>query len=372
MPDQSRNRGPWTHRALVWVFAIALGVLIYWLTGFVVNDIARWPGPEYSELEEKLLDPDLRREEKEIADELGVVQLQIREREGKQSLLQDSTASSKQTMDQLLSIHRLSLEKNVEPTAAEQQALAESEQLFLDNQKQYQSLNAEISTLHAQSNALEARQRALAIRLETAREPIREEFERLWQQHQYRLALAKLGFLLPLSLIAGWLFLRARRSVYAPMVYALGIALAAKVTMVMHEHFPARYFKYILILVSLAIVLRILAYLLRMIARPSRDYLLRQYREAYERFFCPICDYPIRRGPLKYVFWSRRTIKKLHFPPRSGDTQLPDEPYTCPACATALFEKCDACGSTRHSLLPACDHCGHEKMAVSPPTASPN
>ena len=368
MSDQPRNRGPWTHRALVWVFAIALGFLIYWLSGFVVNDIASWPGPEYETLEAESLDPDLKREERAIVEEQGALQLQITEREGKQSLLQDSTASSKQTMDQLLSIHRLSLEKNLEPTAAEQKALADAEQLFLDNQKQYQTLNTELSTFHAQQNTLAARQRALAAKLELARAPIRKEFEQLWQRHQYTLALAKLGFLLPLSVIAGWLFLRARRSVYAPMVYALGIALAAKVTMVMHEHFPARYFKYLMIIVALLIVVRILVYLLRMISQPSRDYLLRQYREAYERFFCPICDYPIRRGPLRFVFWSRSTIKKLHFPPRSGDTELPDEPYTCPACATTLFEKCAACGHVRHSLLPACDHCGHEKDSPLAPT----
>jgi hypothetical protein len=90
---------------------------------------------------------------------------------------------------------------------------------------------------------------------------------------------------------------------------------------------------------------------------------LRQYREAYERFFCPVCDYPIRRGPLKYVFWSRRTIKHLHFPPQTPPPA--DEPYTCPACGTLLFEKCAVCGNVRHSLLPVCNHCGDVKTNES-------
>lgn len=368
MVDQPRHRGPWTHRALVWVFAVALGFLIYWLFGFVVNDIATWPGPQYKVIEEQMLDPALLKDEQAIATEQQAIQLQIVERETKQSLLRDSTESSQQTMNQLLSIYRLALEKNVEPTAAEQKALAEAEQLFLDNQKKYQELNAEIAQLHAQKNVLDGRRRVLADKLEKVREPIRAEYDRVWQRHQYKVALAKLAFLLPLSAIAGWLFLRGRRSIYAPVIYAFGIALAAKVTMVMHEHFPARYFKYLMIVVAIIIVLRVLTYLLRMIARPSRDYLLGQYREAYERFFCPICDYPIRRGPLKYVFWSRRTIKKLHFPPQASDVKLPDEPYICPACASPLFEKCAACGGIRHSLLPACDHCGSVKEgAVLPP-----
>jgi hypothetical protein len=367
MVDQPRNRGPWTHRALVWVFGVALGFLIYWLLGFVVNDIATWPGPEYGALEQEMLEPALLSEQHAIERESAKIQAQVVERESKQGLLRDSTESSQKTMNQLLSIHRLGLEKNVEPTEAEQKALAEAEQLFLDNQKKYQELNTELADLHAQQTTLAAHRQALAEKLETARKPILAEFDRLWQRHQYRLALAKLAFLLPLSAIAAWLFLRARRSIYAPLIYAFGIALALKVAVVMHDHFPSRYFKYMLIIVSIAIVLRVLIYLLRMIARPSTDYLLRQYREAYERFFCPICDYPIRRGPLKYVFWSRRTIKKLHFPPQAGDAHDPDEPYTCPACATALFEKCGTCGSVRHSLLPACDHCGNDKtQAVVP------
>ena len=98
------------------------------------------------------------------------------------------------------------------------------------------------------------------------------------------------------------------------------------------------------------------------------DYLVRQYREAYERFFCPVCDYPIRRGPLKFVFWSRRTIKHLHFPPQTPP--LADEPYTCPACGTLLFEKCAVCGNVRHSLLPICSHCGSAKDVAAAPAKS--
>jgi predicted RNA-binding Zn-ribbon protein involved in translation (DUF1610 family) len=347
---------------LVWVFAVTLGLLIYWLLSFVVNDIATWPGPDYQQIEQQMLDPDLAQEERTIATELEDVQRQIAERQGRQGLLRDSTQNSERTMNQLLEFHRLSLEKNVEPTAAEQQSLAEAEQLFLENQKQYQQLNTESVQLNETLSDLQRRQRTLAETLQQARIPIQREFERLWQWHQFKLAAAKLTALLPLTLIAGWLFLKARHGTYAPLIYAFGIALAIKVTVVMHDHFPARYFKYILILTGLAIVTRILVYLLRMIAHPGRDYLLKQYREAYERFFCPICGYPIRRGPLKHVFWSRSSIKKLHFPPQPQSQ--PDEPYTCPACGTRLFENCESCGKVRHSLLPVCTDCGHEKPPV--------
>jgi predicted RNA-binding Zn-ribbon protein involved in translation (DUF1610 family) len=114
-----------------------------------------------------------------------------------------------------------------------------------------------------------------------------------------------------------------------------------------------------LILACLAVVLRVLVYLLKMIAFPKRDWLLKQYREAYEAFLCPICDFPIRRGPLKYMFWSRRSIRKVRIPPLPQAEA--EEPYTCPMCGYALFEKCPTCQAIRHSLLPACEKCGAEK-----------
>jgi len=115
----------------------------------------------------------------------------------------------------------------------------------------------------------------------------------------------------------------------------------------------------ILIVVALLLVLRVLAYLVRLVAFPKRGSWLRQYREAYERFLCPVCEYPIRRGPLKYLFWTRRTVKRL--PQPAFATPGDDETYTCPMCTTRLYEECPACQAQRHALLPACQHCGAVK-----------
>ena len=74
---------------------------------------------------------------------------------------------------------------------------------------------------------------------------------------------------------------------------------------------------------------------------------------------CPVCEHPIRRGPLQHLFWTRRSLKKLQVPSAGGPTS--DQPYICPVCATRLFEECPACKGIRHALLPACQHCGAEK-----------
>ncbi len=185
------------------------------------------------------------------------------------------------------------------------------------------------------------------------------EYNRLQTRHQLKLAALKLSVLVPLLVVAVLMFLRWRGGLYAPAVYALGVATLAKVLLVMHQHFPRFYFKYVLIGAALLLVGRILIYLVRAAAFPKRDWILKQYREAYEHHFCPVCNHPIRRGPLRFAFWTRRSLKRLRVPP--GAAGEPDNPYVCPVCSTRLFENCPSCQGIRHGLLPACVHCGAEK-----------
>lgn len=359
MSRQPANKGPWTHRFLIHLFTVVLAVLVFWLLGFVIDDIGSWPGPTYEEVEQRLLEPGLVEKSKNLHDQAAETERTISREKERQRILRDSTGNSQATMNQLLEFQKLNLQKNVTPTGDEQKALAEAEQLFLSNQKAYQLLNDKIAQWNERREELAQQQRELDKTLEARRQPIVKEFQTLSERHNLRMAALKLAALTPLLIIAVVLFLKKRSSLYAPLIYAFGIALLLKVALVMHEYFPSRYFKYVLILSSLAIVTRILVYLLRMLAFPKQEWLLKQYREAYEAFFCPVCEYPIRRGPLKYVFWSRRSVKKLQFPPASPPEA--EQPYTCPMCSTRLFEECESCHAIRHSLLPACEKCGAGK-----------
>ena len=107
-------------------------------------------------------------------------------------------------------------------------------------------------------------------------------------------------------------------------------------------------------LVLLLAVAKLLIYFIRVVAFPKARWLTRQYREAYERFLCPICEYPIRTGPRRFLYWTRRTVNKIGLPADAAK----DEAYTCPTCGTTLFDACPACQGIRHSLLPHCRHCG--------------
>ncbi len=363
MASATRNRGPWSQRLLVWAFTVALGFLSFWLTGFVLSDIGGWPGPDYEALEKSLLDPQLAEQSDALNRQLEDTVRSIERETGAQEVLRESTAEAQRTMAQLLDFQRLAIEKGVTPTAEEQQALADSQSLFLDNQRQFQELNQKIGQLETERDALQERQRKLETQLSAARQPIEQQFAKLWEQHRLRVAGLKLAVMVPLLIVSAALFLKWRSSLYAPLIYALGAAVVVRTGLVLHEYFPARWFKYILIGTSLVVVLRTLLYLVRSIAYPKQDWLLKQYRESYERFLCPICEYPIRRGPLKFLFWTRGSAKKLAL--RTSLANGDDAPYTCPVCATRLFEKCSACQGTRHVLLPACEHCGRAEPVAA-------
>ena len=354
--DRER-RGTWWQRFLIGAFSIALTLLFYWLLGFILQDIGQLSGPDWNQLEAERLDPELRNATERLNDQIAEVNRQIENEVRRQRLLRDSTASSQKTLSQLLELQRMSMQQETALPAEQQQAFVDSQRLFLDNQKKDQELSELLAVLYERLADLNNQQRESNEKLDQAREPVRLEFEQLERRHRLKVAAIKIAVLTPLLLVGGYLFGRYRSSPYAPMVYAFDLAVVAKTFLVMHEYFPAEYFRYILILSSLAVIGWLLARLLRLVAQPSRDARLKQYREAYEAFLCPICQYPIRRGPLRFMAWTPRSLRRASTPL----TGVSDEPYTCPSCATALYEKCGKCSATRHALLPACEHCGAAK-----------
>lgn len=356
-------RGPWHHRLLTWIFSGLLGLLTYWLLGFVVHDIGSWPGPDYQQVMAQHVDPSLEAQAGVLSMQLAATNRAVADERTRQGVLRDSTDNSARTMNQMLEIQRIQVQRGMSLTELEQEALREAQRLFLTTQQQYQESNQRVSALTERLQNLEAEQRDLEQRLQAQQEPGRRAYSELQARHQWRLALGKLAILIPLLAVAVFLFLRYRGSAYAPAVYAIGMAVAAKVLLVMHEHFPRRYFKYLLIAAALAVVGRVLLHLLRQTAAPRQDWILKQYREAYEHHLCPRCSYPIRRGPLRFAFWTRRSLKRLVIPAQAGPAE--DTPYVCPSCRTSLFETCPECGAVRHALLPACSRCGAEKAMTA-------
>lgn len=363
MKHEKLRRGPVLHRVFIIALSVLMTLLLIWFLGFILGDIGRLRGPDYEAIQKKYVDQAFVDEVADLEKEKQALQIEINNQREIQAILRTSTENSQQTMNQLLEMHRLSLEKNIKPTELEQASLAESEAQFLQNQKSFQQANEEIARLSERLRETERQMAALRDQLEEQRKPAREEFDRLRERHSLKVAALKLAFLVPVLLVAAWLALRKRGSPYLPLILALLCAAFWKTGVVMHQHFPREYFKYIAIGAAIAIVLAGLIHLIRIVASPKKDWLLKLYKEAYARQACPVCGFSIQRGPLRHLRGTWRRARGVVPVLQQGET-VEESPYTCPSCGTPLYQPCGQCGKIRHALLLYCEHCG---AAAEPP-----
>ncbi|MDR1385213.1 MAG: hypothetical protein LBJ67_15395 [Planctomycetaceae bacterium] len=59
---QKRN-APWRVRFAIFVFTVLLCILIFWMFGFVLNDIKSIPGPDHQSTIASQIDPKLKLEQ---------------------------------------------------------------------------------------------------------------------------------------------------------------------------------------------------------------------------------------------------------------------------------------------------------------------
>lgn len=357
MVRNNPRKGPWSHRVLIVAFTLAFSVLTYWLIGFVTDDIRFFNEPDYTALENTMLDEQLINQQIKLKKALSSVQADVTAETDRQISIEKSTQASKLTMEQMLEFQKASLEKDIKPTAEQKNALTEAQSIFLSNQRQYQKLNIKIVSLQEKLRKLNTDSQQLESELEQAKIPIEKEFQLQAEEHRLQVAKLLTGIMIPL-LILVWILVRIMRAgEYRFLSYALAGATSIRFVQLMFEYFPLEIFKYLMILAGILVVVYILIRLIKMMNHPQMEWLLKQYREAYEKFRCPECDYPIRMGPLRFAAFGRKGINH-RFPFITSDNNSKLEPYTCPVCSTRLFDKCPECSNIRHSLLPVCSECG--------------
>lgn len=364
MSKSTKLKAPWRQKFFIIVLSILLGVLLFWLLGFVTNDIGSIRGPQLDVIEAKYVAPELLQKEKAAAASLAARRQDIKDLRQRQEILKNGTSNLQATINQLLDIRKQSLDRHVDLSQKESEALADSQKMFLENQKQYQVLNEHVANLTGEQQQLESELGGLREKIKKQRQEAHKEYDESSRKHRMKVAGLKLAFLLPIFLVCTWVFLKKRTGAFGPIVYAVFITVFVKVFLVVHEHFPSKYFKYIALVVVIGIVLKLLLYLLRMVISPQKAWLIKQYQEAYDQNLCPICTKPVRTGPLRYAVWRRR---KERVTIQQGTETSKYEVYTCPSCGTQLYEECAGCKGIRHSLLPFCEHCGSakEQLAVT-------
>lgn len=358
MKSDTKAKGTWIHRLAIRLFTLVLAVLVFWVLGFLVDDIRTLRGPDYAAIEKQHVDQNLLAKQVALEEQIADLSRQIENQTEKQRVVGDSSRNLQQTINQLLELQKLGIQKSIAFSDTEQANFTSSLNLFLDNQKRYQALSQTVSDMLEQKQGLVREKEQTQQEIERQRQPARDAFNTLTQRHRLKLAFLQLAILLPILAVAAVVMIKKRSSIYFPLFLAFGIATLVKVAMVVHEYFPTKYFKYILIGGLLIAVARLLIYFIRAIAFPKMAVLVKQYREAYERFLCPVCEYPIRVGPRRFLFWTRRTVNKIVVPAGRDDQ---DEKYTCPSCGSALFEECPSCHHIRHAMLPHCKQCGAVK-----------
>lgn len=357
MRAKAKTRGSWGIRFFIIVLSIVLGVLLYWLLSFIENDIGKMAGPNYETVRKEYVPESYDLQRNELTSQIQALDRRIRTLKEQQQILNNSTASLQNTMSQLLEIQRESLQRNAEFPEKSRQTLQESQSAFLQNQQKNQQYANQLAELTVERQQKEDELSGLGDKMGELERDALAAHNQLSEKHRLKVGAVKLSFLVPVFVVFFWLFMKYRAGVYWPLVWAAFLASFLKMTLVAHEYFESRYFKYIAILVVLGIVLRILVYLVRMIASPRRELLLRQYQQDYDKCLCPVCSKPIRTGPLRYAGCKKKTGIVVT---SQDDQSTRQPPYTCPSCGTTLYSKCEACGNVRHTLLPYCEHCGKE------------
>ena len=245
MSESKKVKGTWMQRLSIIFLGLVLGVLLFWLLEFVTKDIDTLSGPELSEVESRHVDAELVIKQESLKESLDGIKKNIQNQREQQGILQDSSNNLQKTINQLLSIQSRRLEKNSDVLEEDSQTLLESQKLFLDNQKQYQDLNKAIGELTLEQQKLKKEASVVSAEIKEQRSAAREEHKGLMSKHRFKIASLKLAVLLPVFLIAAWLFIKKRSGNYGPLVYAAFIAVFAKTSLVVHEYFPHKYFKYI-------------------------------------------------------------------------------------------------------------------------------
>ena len=142
----SAQTAPTGLRWTIGLLSAVLGLLWIWLFGFIFSDIGDLEGPDFEASAARHVDASLREKTEALAGQIDQLDVQIRRQEEIQRNLKQSMDNARETMNQMMNLHRLSLERELNPSETQQEALATSQQRFLEAQNRFEQANTQIAT----------------------------------------------------------------------------------------------------------------------------------------------------------------------------------------------------------------------------------
>jgi predicted RNA-binding Zn-ribbon protein involved in translation (DUF1610 family) len=351
-----KQRAPLPLRLATSFLSLLLTLFFIWLLSFMLNDIGDLPGPNYNAIQQRNIPEEKQSTANELSDQLTEIEKQIKRQQEIQKNLQQSMINSETALTKIADLQRLSLERGGKPSEVDQQAMENARSRFYAAQDDFESANESIASLNSERHQLNQSIAAINKELRQFQNIAQTEFNIEQRSHDLKVASLKLALVVPLLLLSAWRVRKKRGSIYQPFNWAALVSTFWMVWLVMWDHFPRDFFKYIAILATIGILAAFLAWAIRSSARPRKATLLNRHREAYQNHRCPICNFPILRGAFQQAVWTKRG-PKLH-----GEAfgQKKSSRYSCPSCGEALFDQCYECNEVTQTLLPYCSACGKE------------
>ena len=120
MKSDAKSKGTWIHRFAIRLFTLALAVLIFWVLGFFVDDIRSIRGFDYATIEQKHLDKDLVAKRLALEKQVSEINRQIENQTEKQRVVGDGSRNLQQTINQLIELQKLGMQKSIAFSETEQ------------------------------------------------------------------------------------------------------------------------------------------------------------------------------------------------------------------------------------------------------------
>lgn len=118
---ENKTRGTRGIRFLIHLFTASLGMLIFWLLGFLIRDIESIQGPNYAQIEYTHVDQSIMKKREHLETQIVETERLITGKREEQRLAGDSSRNLQQTINQLLDLQKLSIEKAITLSEAEKE-----------------------------------------------------------------------------------------------------------------------------------------------------------------------------------------------------------------------------------------------------------